>query len=41
VLARELRVGITLSSTFKMQRIPELLFSATLGEEQEVEIALV
>jgi hypothetical protein len=29
------------SSAFKMQRIPELRFSATVGREPEVEVALV
>jgi len=29
------------SSAFRMQRIPELRFFATLGEEPEVEVALV
>ncbi len=28
------------SSAFKMQRIPELRFSAVVGEEPEVEVAL-
>jgi hypothetical protein len=34
-------VDITRSSTFQMQRTPELRFSATLGEEPEVEVVLV
>jgi hypothetical protein len=29
------------SSAFTMQRTPELRFSATLGQEPEVELALV
>jgi hypothetical protein len=28
------------SSAFQLQRIPELRFKATLGEEPEVEVAL-
>jgi hypothetical protein len=31
----------TPSSAFQLQRIPELRFSATLGQEPEVELALV
>jgi hypothetical protein len=41
LLASAWRVALTSSSAFKMQRIPELRFSATLGEEPEIELALV
>ena len=41
-LARAWRADPTSSSSaFQMQRIPELRFSATLGKEPEVELALV
>jgi hypothetical protein len=44
-MLRDLREGTqaapTCSSAFKMQRIPELRFSATVGEEPEVEVGLV
>jgi hypothetical protein len=33
-------VGITRSSAFQLQRIPERRFHATLGEEPEIEVAL-
>jgi hypothetical protein len=35
------RVGLTHSSEFKMQRTPELRFSATRGQEPEVVLALL
>jgi len=36
-----LRVGPTCSSAFQIQRVLELRFSATVGEEPEVEVALL
>ena len=40
-LAHAWRADRTRSSAFQMQRIPELRFSATVGQEPEVEVALV
>jgi hypothetical protein len=37
----EAKAATTSLYSFQMQRMPELRFSATLGEEPEIELALV